>query len=292
MRHTTPLVLALVAGLSGSLFAQEGKTAPAGQPQTVTLQPGQPTPPPPPAPVPVPDGPVVKTTDLGDGLIAEDIKIGDGYEVKAGGAVVAHYHGTLKNGTPGPDNTPGNADDIPAGKVFDSSFQRGDPAMFPLSGVIAGWQKGVPGMKVGGIRRLIIPAAMAYGARGSGQAVPPNSDLIFVIELVDALQIEDIKEGEGEAISGQFVAVTSHVIKDKDGKELEKVDASKPYIWFPGEYPPIAFGLEGMKPGGKRKLTVPKKMAQASPMGPAHPKDQDLVIEVELMVSRNLQPRR
>jgi peptidylprolyl isomerase len=96
--------------------------------------------------------PIVKKTELADGIIAEDMKIGEGFEIPEGGAVVCHYHGTLKEG----------------GKKFDSSYERGEPIAFPLSGVIPGWQKGVPGMKVGGIRKLTIPSAMAYGERGAG----------------------------------------------------------------------------------------------------------------------------
>ncbi|MFN9992984.1 MAG: FKBP-type peptidyl-prolyl cis-trans isomerase, partial [Phycisphaerales bacterium] len=125
-----------LAAIPSFARAQEGATPPPAQPE--------------PQGVPVPDGPALNTLELEGGLIIEDIKIGDGYQVEPGGAVVAHYHGTLK------------AD----GKVFDSSFQRGEPVAFPLSGVIAGWQKGVPGMKVGGVRRLTIPAALGYGERG------------------------------------------------------------------------------------------------------------------------------
>ncbi|QOI99535.1 MAG: FKBP-type peptidyl-prolyl cis-trans isomerase [Phycisphaeraceae bacterium] len=232
----------------------------------------------PPTPKPVPNLPVVKKTELEDGLIVEDMKIGEGYEVKPGGAVVAHYHGTLKS-------TPE--------KAFDSSFERGEPIAFPLSGVIMGWQKGVPGMKVGGIRRLTIPSKLGYGERGAGADIPPNSDLVFVIELVDALQIEDVKAGEGEAVDGPCVAVTAYTIKDKDGKEIEKATSDKPYIWIPGEFQPIQFGLEGMKVGGKRRLTVPKEMNMTPPqLMSTRPQEVPITIDVELLVVRNLQPKR
>jgi FKBP-type peptidyl-prolyl cis-trans isomerase len=227
--------------------------------------------------IPVPDGPAINKQELEGGLIIEDIKIGDGYEVKPGGAVVALYHGTLKDG----------------GKEFDSAFKRGEPIAFPLSGVIPGWQKGVPGMKIGGIRRLTIPAALGYGAQGAGQDIPPNADLVFIIQLVDALQIEDIKVGDGEDAFGQNVAVTAYVIKDKDGKEIERCDASKPYIWIPGEFQPIQFGLEGMKVGGKRKLIVPKQMNVSPPQANStRPQNVPCEMEVELIAVRNLQPRR
>ncbi len=96
-----------------------------------------------------------------------DKKVGTGKEVAAGGVVTAHYTGALaKDGT-----------------IFESSFDSGQPATFPLDNVIQGWQEGVPGMKEGGERRLIIPAALAYGESGSA-SIPPNSDLVFDIVLV------------------------------------------------------------------------------------------------------------
>lgn len=266
MRVVAALLLAV--GLSNAAPAQNSPTSAAqpGSPAEAT-----------PGAIPVPDLPVIKRTELEGGLIAEDMKIGEGYEVKPGGAVVAHYHGTLLEG----------------GREFDSSFKRGEPMAFPLNGVIQGWQKGVPGMKVGGIRRLTVPAALAYGVDGAGEDIPPNSDLIFVIQLVDALQIEDLKEGTGEAATGQCVAVTTHTIKDKDGKEVEKVDASHPYVWFPGELEGMQYGLEGMKVGGKRRITIPKEMNLANPQLPsARPTGVPIVVEMDLVAMRNLPTQR
>jgi FKBP-type peptidyl-prolyl cis-trans isomerase len=271
--------LLISAALASSALAQDSKPAeqPAGQAATPPAPEEPAAAPDAPKPVPVPDLPIVKTTELEGGLIAEDMKIGEGYEVKAGGAVVAFYHGTLKKD----------------GKMFDSAFERGEPIPFPLNGVIEGWQKGVPGMKVGGIRRLTIPAAMAYGERGAGEAVPPGADLVFVIQLVDALQIEDIKVGDGEAASQRCVAVTSHVITDASGKEVEKVDASKPYVWIPGEFEGLQFGLEGMKVGGKRKLIVPKEMNFPPAQAPGtRPSGVPITIELELVAIRNIPNQR
>lgn len=275
-------VLGLAAGLLASISLAAafqpgmdqpggGGGQPAGQPTALPTQPPQP------AGLPVPDGPVLERKELEGGLIVEEIKIGEGYEVKPGGAVVAHYHGTLRDG----------------GTVFDSSFQRSEPATFPLSGVIEGWQKGVPGMKVGGVRKLTIPSAMAYGEGGAGGGqIPPNSDLIFVIQLVDALQIEDIKEGDGEDAFGQFVAVTAHTIRNKDGSVVDEATAESPYIWLPGEFMGIQFGLDGMKVGGKRKLKVPAQMTQIPPgLETNRPGNVPLEVEVELIAVRNLQPR-
>jgi peptidylprolyl isomerase len=72
------------------------------------------------------------------------------------------------------------------GKEFDSSWKRGETSTFSLSGVIPGWTQGIPGMKVGGRRELIIPAALAYGAKGSPPTIPPNAPLVFVIDLLAA----------------------------------------------------------------------------------------------------------
>ena len=94
---------------------------------------------------------------------------GDGAEVHPGATITAHYTGALcKNGV-----------------IFQSSHDMGRPITFPLNGVIQGWQDGVPGMKVGGTRRVIIPAALGYGSASPSPSIPPNSDLVFDIELVE-----------------------------------------------------------------------------------------------------------
>lgn len=226
--------------------------------------------------MPVPNLPVLKTTGLDGGLIIEEMKIGDGLVAKPGGIVVAHYHGTLKANP-----------DI----VFDSSYRRGEPLGLPLKGVIPGWQAGIPGMKVGGIRRLTIPAAMAYGAKSPSPLIPSNSDLVFVVELVDVMQVEDLKVGTGEEATSRCIAVTAFKITDGDGKTIEQHDASDPYIWVRNEYPPIALGIEGMKRGGKRKLTVPAALNRTNPtFGSFRPPGIPVMIEVELLNLKNIPP--
>lgn len=113
------------------------------------------------------------TVTTASGLQYEDTTIGTGAEAKAGQQVRVHYTGWLFN-----DGTQG-------GK-FDSSKDRGQPFSFGLGGgqVIKGWDEGVQGMKVGGTRRLIIPAALGYGARGAGGVIPPNATLLFEVELL------------------------------------------------------------------------------------------------------------
>ena len=100
-----------------------------------------------------------------------DLKAGQGPEAKAGDMVSVHYTGRLEDGT-----------------KFDSSRDRGEPFQFPLGKgrVIAGWDHGVAGMKVGGQRKLTIPPEEGYGARGTpGGPIPPNATLIFDVELLN-----------------------------------------------------------------------------------------------------------
>ncbi|HYF15921.1 MAG TPA: FKBP-type peptidyl-prolyl cis-trans isomerase [Phycisphaerales bacterium] len=254
---------------STALLAQ---TAPPSSPQTPPSAAAAPVTPPSPNAIPVPDGPVVNRQELEGGLVIEDIKIGEGAEVKPGGAFIGYYHGTRKND----------------GGVIDSSFDRGERTPLPLAAMIPGWQKGVPGMRIGGIRRLIIPAAMGYGAAGRAPQVPPNTDLVFVIQVLDAIAVEDIKEGDGEAATTQFVPVTTHVIRDAEGKEIERSD--KPYVWIPGELNGLTAGLEGMKVGGKRRIRIPKEFNMGSPQfAPAtRPQNVALEVELELIAVRNL----
>lgn len=105
-----------------------------------------------------------------DSLKKIDLKVGAGTEVKAGDTVSVHYTGAV----------------AATGKIFQSSKDFGtDPITFPLGGVIKGWTDGIPGMKVGGVRRLVIPAAQAYGATPPpGSGIPANADLVFDVELV------------------------------------------------------------------------------------------------------------
>lgn len=224
--------------------------------------------------IPVPDMPVVATSEV-EGIKIEDMKIGDGAEIKKGAMVLAHYHGTLVDG----------------GKTFDSSFERGEPIAFPLSGVIQGWQLGVPGMKVGGIRKLTIPADKAYGSQGAGNVIPPDAALSFIIQMVGTVEVVDDKVGEGEAAGAMCVAVTSYTMKDEAGKVVESRTKENPYIWLPGEFQPVNAAIEGMKVGGKRTVKIPKEFNKPNPMGPpsTRPTDVGLTVEVELTSVRNLQ---
>jgi FKBP-type peptidyl-prolyl cis-trans isomerase FkpA len=107
------------------------------------------------------------------GLQYEDTVVGSGAEARAGQHVSVHYTGWLYS-------------EGVKGAKFDSSKDRNDPFEFGLGAgqVIRGWDEGVQGMKVGGTRRLVIPAALGYGARGAGGAIPPNATLLFEVDLL------------------------------------------------------------------------------------------------------------
>ncbi len=110
-------------------------------------------------------------TTTPSGLCYEDIRSGTGEAVTGRGqTVIVHYTGWLEDGT-----------------KFDSSRDRNDPFSFPVdcSFVIPGWDEGVKGMQVGGVRRLVIPPELGYGARGAGGVIPPNATLTFEIELLE-----------------------------------------------------------------------------------------------------------
>lgn len=109
-------------------------------------------------------------------LDKKDVTVGTGAEARAGMMVAVHYTGWLY--TPSAPNSRGNK--------FDSSKDRGQPFEFQLGkgDVIAGWDEGVAGMKVGGTRVLTIPSSMGYGPRGAGADIPPNSGLVFEVELL------------------------------------------------------------------------------------------------------------
>lgn len=114
-----------------------------------------------------------KVTTMPNGLVYEDVVVGTGTEATAGKKVVVDYTGWL--------NESGKK-----GKQFDSSVGRGKFSFVLGAGmVIKGWDEGVAGMKIGGKRTLKIPSNLGYGARGAGAVIPPNSDLIFDVELFE-----------------------------------------------------------------------------------------------------------
>lgn len=116
-----------------------------------------------------------ETVEEVNDLQITDTKSGDGDEAKSGGDVIVHYTGAV----------------AATGIIFQSSKDSGRPATLNLNGVIEGWKQGIPGMKVGGVRRLVIPADMAYGATPPpGSGIPPNAALVFDVELVAVDPVE------------------------------------------------------------------------------------------------------
>ena len=115
--------------------------------------------------IPKPEG------DVPFDLVIEDLVVGDGAEATSGTKVSVHYVGVA----------------FSTGDEFDASWNRGRPFEFKLGKgqVIPGWDAGVQGMRVGGRRKLTIPSAMAYGARGAGGAIKPHEPLVFVVDLLD-----------------------------------------------------------------------------------------------------------
>jgi peptidylprolyl isomerase len=103
-------------------------------------------------------------------LVITDVQVGDGAEAKAGSEVTVHYVGVA----------------FSTGEEFDASWNRGQPFQFRLGAgkVIAGWDQGVAGMRVGGRRQLVIPPHLGYGDRGAGGAIAPGETLIFVVDLL------------------------------------------------------------------------------------------------------------
>lgn len=108
--------------------------------------------------------------EMESGLQFEILEQGDGKSPGPASRVVTHYHGTFTNGD-----------------TFDSSLERGQPAEFPVNRVIRGWTEALQMMKEGDVWRLVIPSHLAYGERGAGETIPPNSVLIFEVELIEVL---------------------------------------------------------------------------------------------------------
>ncbi|MCE9566984.1 MAG: FKBP-type peptidyl-prolyl cis-trans isomerase [Planctomycetes bacterium] len=221
------------------------------------------------------------------GLEIWDAKEGKGDAVKAGATVKVHYSGWLTNG-----------------EIFDSSVVRGEPIEFPLTGVIKGWQEGIPGMKPGGVRRLKIPAELAYGDRAKGK-IPANSTLIFEVEMLEAtakpelpdlkakewkkldngLEVWDVKEGTGEAVKAGGTVTVFYTGWLTNGKEFDSNVGGKP-ISFPlgGVIKGWGLGIPGMKPGGVRRLKIPAELGYGKEgAGDDIPPNSVLVFEVQLV---------
>jgi peptidylprolyl isomerase len=204
-----------------------------------------------------------------------DVVVGKGIEAKTGDYVTVEYTGKLTNG-----------------KQFDSSVGRA-PFSFVLDGgqVIKGWDLGVAGMKVGGKRKLKIPASLGYGAAGAGADIPGGATLLFDVELkkIDRVEVKVTKKGSGPAVKGRDSVEVLYVGKLKDGKEFDSSakHGNRPIpfqIGAPGLIPGFACGTLGMKLGEKRTITIPYAIAYGEAgMPPVIPAKSDLIFELELV---------
>jgi peptidylprolyl isomerase len=217
------------------------------------------------------------------GLTYVDSVVGEGAEVALDDFVQVHYTGWLYT-------------DGAKGDKFDSSVDRGEPIAFPLgrSFVIPGWEKGLPGMRVGGKRTLIIAPELAYGEQGRPPVIPPASTLMFDVEVVGLpkVDVEIISEGEGPvAENGDNLSVHYTGWVWTDGAKGEQFDSSsnvgRPYQFTLGAgmvIPGWDMGLAGMKQGTKAQLIIPPELAYGKQgSGAKIPPNSTLCFEVELV---------
>lgn len=239
------------------------------------------------------------TITTASGLKVVFTKKGDGAQAKVGSKVKVHYTGKLTNGT-----------------IFDNSLDRGEPISFPLGQgyVIPGWDEGIAMMRVGDKATLVIPPQLGYGERGSG-SIPPNSTLIFDVELMDVIEVKQPKpyDVEGKPIqktpSGlQYIMVSEnkdgeqayanmkvkveYTLYLEDGKVVDSsIPRGEPFAFTLGVGQVIGGWDEGirlMKVGDKMRLIVPSKLGYgAQGAGGVIPPNATLIFDVELIsVSR------
>ena len=210
-------------------------------------------------------------TTTASGLKYADLVMGTGNSPASTDLVTVHYTGTLDNGT-----------------VFDASRNNGGPVSFPLNQVIKGWTEGVGSMKVGGTRKLVIPPDLAYGAQGAGSVIPPNATLTFIVELLEIpkVKLEDTQVGTGaEAVPGKKLTV-NYTGKLQDGTVFDSSVGKTPFEFTLGAgdvIPGWDQGLQGMKVGGKRTLTIPPSLAYGERAVGQIPANSTLIFDVELL---------
>ncbi len=276
MRMTAAVVLALtIAAATQAAHAAEPEKNTPPAPANPEAKPAMPAPHAE-ALAPLPNWPekALSTTTTEGGVVIDEYKVGTGNELKVGAALVAHYRGTLKE----------------SGTKFDASYDRNAPLAAPLWGLIKGWREGLVGMKAGGMRKVTIPYALAYGENGRGK-IPPKADLVFEVELIDALVMDDLVVGTGEEVK-PGATVTCHylgTLKSDGSKFDSSYDRNEPATFGLGQViQGWQFGLPFMKVGGKRKLTIPWQMAYGERGAPgAIPPKADLVFEIEVVSVQN-----
>ncbi len=232
-----------------------------------------------------------KEITTSSGLKYEIIKLGDGEKPEATDKVEVHYHGTLEDGT-----------------VFDSSVERGQTITFGLNQVIKGWTEGLQLMPIGSKFKFTIPPELGYGDRDMG-SIPPNSTLIFEVELFDikkpfidtdfSIPAEEVVldsglrylehiQGEGETTKSGNTVIVHYSGFLSDGRKFDSShDRGRPFNFTLGENRVIKGweeGLLNMKKGAKRTLIIPPELGYGSRgAGGVIPPDATLVFEVELV---------
>lgn len=245
--------------------------------------------------------PTVKLEGCGDPpeeLVTEDLAEGDGAAAGASSTVSVKYVGVL----------------WPDGKEFDSSWSRGEPATFGLDQVIPGWSEGLVGLKEGGRRLLVVPPDLGYGSQGAGSDIPPDSTLVFVVDLVEvvppieipqalqtkpeiqipagtppptSLQVQDEVVGAGaEAKTGDSVTVNYVGVAWSTGEEFDSTwERDEPAEFTLGQLVPgFNQGVEGMKVGGRRRIVIPPDLAYgAAGRPPTIAPNETLVFVADLL---------
>ncbi len=216
-----------------------------------------------------------------DKVVSKDVSVGKGREAASGDTVWVLYTGTLKNG-----------------KVFDSNMDGvKDVFTFTLGqgAVIKGWDQGVVGMRIGGERKLEIPASLGYGANGQGDKIPANSDLLFDVKLLgvqkvgedNVIDCEDLKPGSGrvakpgDTVTIQYVGALLNGNIFEDSKHFKK-----PFSFTLGKnqaLPCIDEGVSGMKVGGKRRVIAPPSTAYTSQQVKKVPPMSEVVFTIDLV---------
>jgi FKBP-type peptidyl-prolyl cis-trans isomerase len=301
-RLGAPVLLLGVVSCTGANTEEDGTDERAGA--------GSPPPAAQPSPADLPDrnfhlpapfdGKPLSTATADNGLVIADHAVGEGPEVVAGMDVAVHYSGFLEDG-----------------QMFDSSLERRRPFQFTVGQgrVIDAWDQGILGMKVGGKRVLEVPPELGYGAKKAGK-IPPNSHLIFTMELLAAhpplpapkgddafagkplskteleggLVVEELAAGEGEPAKKGDTVLVHYTGKLDDGTVFDSSVPRKQPIAFPLGVGKVVkgwdLGLDGMKVGGLRRLTIPPELGYKDKAVGKIPANSTLTFTVELMAIR------
>lgn len=181
------------------------------------------------------------------------------------------------------------------GKEFDSNMGP-DKEVYSLTlgqgGVIKGWEEGIPGMKIGGERKLHIPSSLAYGANGR-EGIPPNADLDFDIKLLGVMKAGedqiidtvDQKVGNGQAAKAGDKVTIQYVVKLLNGKVVDDSHGKPAYSFIVGSGQTLSCidtGVKGMKVGGIREITGPPSTAYVGRSIPSIPANSEVKVTVEL----------